>query len=50
MDFERVLAMIGEHFEATGEPFGVVGALGVAAHGFGYFRRYGLEALLERLD
>lgn len=34
MDFERVLAMIGEHFEATGEPFGVVGALGVAAWGF----------------
>ncbi|MCU0305475.1 MAG: hypothetical protein MUC56_15585 [Thermoanaerobaculales bacterium] len=34
MDFERVLALIRSHFDDVGEPFGVVGALGVAARGF----------------
>jgi hypothetical protein len=34
MNFTRVLQLIGAFFDSTGEPFGVIGALGVAAHGF----------------
>lgn len=34
MDFARVLQLISAFFTAVGQPFGVIGALGVAARGF----------------
>ncbi len=34
MDFERVLHMVGVFFSGIDRPFGVIGAIGVAAHGF----------------